>query len=101
MLGRRAFAWRRTPLTAKRRFIRKCVKVLQRRDEERSVTMTTGMRTVVLVLLLSALAQAESPIPKELEGWQAWVQDGLEFQRCPFFANTDSTRESDRICAWP
>jgi hypothetical protein len=65
------------------------------------VTVTTGMRTVVLVLLLSALAQAESPIPKELEGWQAWVQDGLEFQRCPFFANTDSTRESDRICAWP
>jgi hypothetical protein len=69
------------------------------RRQERS--MTTGMRAAVLALLWSALAQAQAPIPKELEGWQAWVQDGQEFLRCPFFANTDSTREGDRICAWP
>jgi hypothetical protein len=47
------------------------------------------------------VALAQPSIPKELEGWQAWVQDGQEFRRCPFFANTDSTSESDRICAWP
>jgi hypothetical protein len=63
--------------------------------------MTTWMRAAALALLCSASAHAESPIPKDLEDWQAWVQDGQEFQRCPFFANTRSTSESDRICAWP
>lgn len=63
--------------------------------------MTTWMRAVVWTLLGSALAHAQSPIPKDLEGWQAWVQDGREFQLCPFFANTDGSRASNRICAWP
>jgi hypothetical protein len=61
----------------------------------------TWMQTAVLALLCHSLAQAESPIPKELEGWQAWVQDGQEFRRCPFFAGTDGSSESNRICAWP
>jgi hypothetical protein len=62
---------------------------------------TAWMQTVILVLACNVFAQAQSPIPKELEGWQGWVQDGQEFRRCPFFANTDGRTESNRICAWP
>ena len=61
----------------------------------------TWMQTAVLALLCHSFAQAQSPIPKELEGWQAWVQDGQEFRRCPFFAGTDGSSQSNRICAWP
>ena len=59
------------------------------------------MQTAVLALLCNVVAQAQSPLPKEIEGWQAWVQDGQEFLHCPFFANTDGSNESNRICAWP
>jgi hypothetical protein len=61
------------------------------------------MQAAVLALLCNAVAQAQaqSPIPKELEGWQNWVQDGQAFRHCPFFANTDGGSESNRICAWP
>ncbi|HEV7613837.1 MAG TPA: hypothetical protein VGO37_18305 [Steroidobacteraceae bacterium] len=63
--------------------------------------MTTWMRTAVLALLCNTLVQAQTPIPKELEGWQSWVQYGQEFRRCPFFAGTDGSNENNRICAWP
>ena len=63
--------------------------------------ITAWMQAAVLALMCSAVAQAQSPIPKELEGWQNWVQDGLAFRHCPFFANTDGGSESNRICAWP
>jgi hypothetical protein len=68
--------------------------------------MTIWMRTAVLALLCNTVAQAQAlapqlPIPRELEGWQSWVQYGQEFRRCPYFANTDGSRESNRICAWP
>jgi hypothetical protein len=59
------------------------------------------MRTAAMALLCNTLAQAQTPIPKELEGWQPWVQYGQEFRRCPFFAGTDGSEESKRICAWP
>jgi hypothetical protein len=59
------------------------------------------MQTAVLAFSCSAVAQAQSPIPKEIEGWQNWVQDGQEFRRCPFLANTDGSSKSNRICAWP
>jgi hypothetical protein len=64
------------------------------------------MRTAVLALLCNTAAQAQTlvpqlPVPRELEGWQSWVQYGQEFRRCPYFANTDGSRESNRICAWP
>jgi len=62
---------------------------------------TAWMQTMVFALLCNTVALAQSPIPKEIEGWQAWVQDGQEFRHCPFFANTDGGSESDRICAWP
>jgi hypothetical protein len=52
-------------------------------------------------LFFNTLAQAQTPIPKELEGWQSWVQYGQEFRRCPFLAGTDGLDESNRICAWP
>ena len=65
------------------------------------MTMTTWMRTLALALLCHTLAQAETPIPKELEGWQPWVEYGQEFRRCPFLAGTDGSEEGNRICAWP
>jgi hypothetical protein len=59
------------------------------------------MKTAALLLLCNSVAQAQSPIPKEIEGWQAWVLDGQEFRHCPFFANTDGRSENNRICVWP
>ena len=63
--------------------------------------MMAWMQASVLTLLCSAAAQAQPSIPKEIEGWQAWVQDGQEFRHCPFLASTDGSSESNRICAWP
>ena len=63
--------------------------------------MMAWMQAAVLALLCSGAAQAQMSIPKEIEGWQAWVQDGEEFRHCPFFANSDGSSESSRICAWP
>ena len=63
--------------------------------------MMAWMQAAVLALLCNAVAQAQSSIPKEIEGWQTWVQDGQEFRHCPFLANTDGSSESNRICAWP
>lgn len=70
------------------------------------MTMTTWMRAAALASMCASAAQAQTPatqapVPKELEGWQSWVQYGQEFRRCPHFANTDGSRESYRICAWP
>jgi hypothetical protein len=58
-------------------------------------------RTALLALLCNSLALAQSQIPKEIEGWQAWVLEGQEFRRCPFFANTNGSTVRNRICAWP
>jgi hypothetical protein len=63
--------------------------------------MPSGMLTAILALLCNTSAFAQISIPKELEGWQSWVQYGKEFRRCPFFAGTDGSDESKRICAWP
>jgi len=71
------------------------------------VRILAWTQAVLLGLMCNGIAQAQSPvpkelpIPKELEGWQAWVQDGHEFRHCPFFANTDGGGEGNRICAWP
>ena len=69
------------------------------------MTMKSLMRAAAmcgsLFLLFSASSYAQSPVPKDLEDWQAWVQDGREFQRCPFFANTDAASEGNRVCVWP
>src|SRR5882672_3331469 len=70
-------------------------------DWECTVKMMAWMQTAVLALLCNAVAQAQSPIPKEIEGWQGWVQDRQEFRHCPFLSNTDGSSESNRICAWP
>ncbi len=72
--------------------------------------MTTWMRTAVLaaVALWCNGTQAQSPpmfrdvpIPKELDGWQAWVLDGQDFLRCPIFANGSRLNGSAPICVWP
>jgi hypothetical protein len=65
------------------------------------VRILAWTQTLLLALLCNSIAQAQSPIPKELEDWQAWVQDGHEFRHCPFFANTDGGSERNRVCAWP
>jgi hypothetical protein len=65
------------------------------------VRILAWTQTVLLGLLCNSIAQAQSPIPKELEDWQAWVQDGHEFRHCPFFANSDGGSERKRVCAWP
>jgi hypothetical protein len=68
---------------------------------EREVKTTAWIGTAALALLCSGLAHGQAPIPKELEGWQPWVQYGQEFRRCPFLAGTDGSDESKRVCAWP
>jgi hypothetical protein len=65
------------------------------------VRIPTWTQAAALALLCCSLAQAQTQIPKELDAWQAWVEDGQEFRRCPFFANTDGSGESNRVCAWP
>ena len=74
--------------------------------------MTKWMAILVLGLLGAAAVQtparaqaatapAQTAIPRELDGWQAWVLDGQEFLRCPLLANTLGANQSERICAWP
>jgi hypothetical protein len=48
----------------------------------------------------SAVAPA-SPVPAELQPWQAWVLDGHEARRCPWLMPGDPTNEHGRVCAWP
>ncbi len=63
--------------------------------------ITIRMLSAIVAIVSSTFAQGQATIPKELEGWQAWVQDGQEFRRCPFLAGTDGSSENNRICAWP
>jgi hypothetical protein len=65
------------------------------------VRILAWTQTLLLALWCNSIAQAQSPIPKELKDWQAWVQDGQEFRHCPFFANSDGGSERKRVCAWP
>src|SRR5437763_14521755 len=63
------------------------------------------LAVVTLVVLaanaLPRAAQAQTPVPRALEDWQAWVLKGREFHRCPFLAgSTPAVAESSR-CAWP
>ena len=65
---------------------------------------TTRMKRMIRLALLSLLpllAHAQAPVPKDLDGWQAWVLDGQEFRRCPLFMNTDPNDVQARVCAWP
>ncbi len=50
---------------------------------------------------LSAVAQAQTAIPKDLEGWQSWAQFGQEFRQCPFLVNGDVNQADSHVCAWP
>ncbi len=61
----------------------------------------TGMLVAALAFLCIGAADAQVQIPKELDGWRDWVLNGQEYRRCPFLANSDGTREENRICAWP
>jgi hypothetical protein len=63
--------------------------------------MKPWMLAALLTLSCNALAETETPVPKELDGWQAWVQYGQEFQHCPFLSSSNSAGKADRICAWP
>ena len=63
--------------------------------------MKTWMLAAMLTLSCPAWAETETPVPKELDGWQAWVQYGQEFHYCPFLSSSNSAGQADRICAWP
>jgi hypothetical protein len=65
------------------------------------VRALTGMLVAALAFLCVGAADAQVQIPKELDGWRDWVLSGQEYRRCPFLANSDGTREENRICAWP
>ena len=67
------------------------------------MTWTTWIRAALLLCVghAAALAQVPAPFPKELQGWELWVQNDQEFFHCPFFANTEGVAKSERVCAWP
>lgn len=60
-----------------------------------------GISASLLLWLLPLSAFPQSFIPKDLDGWQAWVLQDLPFLRCPFLANTDGTQRDNRVCALP
>jgi hypothetical protein len=62
---------------------------------------TTGISASILLCLLPLSALPQSFVPKDLDGWQAWVLHDKPFLRCPFFANTDGTHKENRVCALP
>src|SRR5438045_9201878 len=49
----------------------------------------------------SGAAQAQTPVPRALEDWQAWVLKGREFHRCPFLAGSNPAVAESYRCAWP
>ena len=62
---------------------------------------------VVALVVLAAnapprtAAQAQTPVPRALEEWQAWVLKGREFHRCPFLAGSNPALAGSYRCAWP
>src|SRR5437868_1187854 len=63
------------------------------------------LAVVTLVVLaanaLPRAAQAQTPVPRALEDWQAWVLKGREFHRCPFLAGSNPAVAESYRCAWP
>jgi len=60
-----------------------------------------GISASLLIWLLPLSALPQSFIPKDLQGWQAWVLQDRPYLRCPLFANTDGARKESRVCALP
>jgi|HubBroStandDraft_1064217.scaffolds.fasta_scaffold00560_26 hypothetical protein len=60
-----------------------------------------GISASLLLWSLPLSALPQSFIPKDLEGWQAWVLQDRPYLRCPFFANTDGAQKENRVCALP
>ena len=60
-----------------------------------------GISASLFLWLLPLSALPQSFIPKDLEGWQAWVLQDRPYLRCPFFANTDGVQKENRVCALP
>ncbi len=57
---------------------------------------------LLLALCSINLQAAEVPLPEELRPWQAWVLQGQEFRRCPFFATRPGMDAAENfVCAWP
>ncbi len=51
--------------------------------------------------LVRTTAETQTPVPRALEDWQAWVLKGREFQRCPFLAGSNPAVAGSYRCAWP
>ncbi len=54
-----------------------------------------------LAALACATAHAQTPVPRALEDWQAWMLKGREFHRCPFLAGSNPTLAASYRCVWP
>ncbi len=59
-----------------------------------------------LMLLLAlptgaAFGAADVYVPDELKGWEAWVLDGKDYRRCPFYFDRSPNDRGDYLCAWP
>jgi hypothetical protein len=51
-------------------------------------------------LCAATVAMAQSDMPPELRGWEAWALHGHESQRCPWLVPGKPSDDA-RICAWP
>jgi hypothetical protein len=52
-------------------------------------------------LVFAAVAQAQVPVPAQLEPWRGWVLQGQEFRACPLITGKQGTVAEDFLCAWP
>lgn len=65
------------------------------------VTLVVLAAVVLAANALPRAAQAQTPVPRALEDWQAWVLKGREFHRCPFLAGSNPAVAESYRCAWP
>ncbi len=66
-----------------------------------SIAFVSAMLLSVCIGHTQSAQSAESVVPDELRGWQAWVLRGEEYRTCPFLSNRDPNSESAYRCAWP
>ena len=69
--------------------------------------MSLKIRSFLTLLLFvslghySAIANAQTYVPEELQPWQEWVLKDKEYRRCPFFFDQTVEQPSAFVCSWP
>ena len=66
----------------------------------RRLAVVAGV-VIVASALVRAAADSQTPVPRALEDWQAWVLKGKESHRCPFLASSNAADAQSYRCAWP